>query len=89
MVQPKNLITEDKDIQLHNIGCLGKITSFKETEDARLIVELKGMIRFKVINEIKSNKKYRVCEINFQDYYQDLENKKEDLITIAQREIEK
>jgi len=58
---------------------MGKIVSFKETEDARLIVELKGMIRFKINNEIKSNKKYRVCEINFQDYYQDLEDKKEDL----------
>tara|TARA_S200000501_G_scaffold357237_1_gene380702 strand:- start:2535 stop:3182 length:648 start_codon:yes stop_codon:yes gene_type:complete len=80
MIQPRDLKNKNNDIpELHEIGCMGKIVSFKETEDARLIVELKGMIRFKVINEIKSNKKYRVCEVNFQDYYQDLENKKEDL----------
>jgi Lon protease-like protein len=33
---------------LHDIGCLGKITSFKETEDGRYIIELKGLIRFKI-----------------------------------------
>ena len=41
---------------LHNIGCLGKITSFKETEDKRYLIELKGLIRFEVIKEIKLQK---------------------------------
>jgi len=79
MVQPKNLITEDKDIQLHNIGCLGKITSFKETEDGRYLIELKGVIRFKLINEIFSNKKYREFDISFNDYLDDLNDVKENL----------
>ena len=79
MVQPKNLITEDKDIQLHNIGCLGKITSFKETEDGRYLIELKGIIRFKLINEIFSNKKYREFDISFNDYLDDLNDVKENL----------
>ena len=56
MIQPKKI----KDIYtppiLHKIGCLGKITSFKETEDGRYMIELKGLIRFNVIKEIKSNK---------------------------------
>ena len=80
MIQPRDFKNEKNNRpELHEIGCMGKIVSFKETEDSRLIIELKGIIRFKIINEIKSNKKYRECEINFQDYYQDLENKKEDL----------
>jgi len=79
MVQPKNLTNEDKNIQLHDIGCLGKITSFKETEDGRYLIELKGVIRFKLINEIFSNKKYREFDISFDDYLDDLNDTKENL----------
>ena len=78
MIQPK--ISKENDIpKLHEIGCMGKITSFRETKDSRYLIELKGLIRFKVINEIDSNKEYRECEVNFKDYYEDLENKKEDI----------
>ncbi len=64
---------------LYQIGCMGKITTFKETEDSRFIIELKGIIRFEVVKEIQSNKKYRECEINFSNFFEDLENKKEDI----------
>mgnify|MGYP001485825288 CR=1 FL=1 len=79
MIQPK--ITKDnKNIpKLHEIGCMGKITTFKETEDSRYMIELNGIIRFKIVNEIQTNKKYRECEISFENYYEDLENKKEDI----------
>ena len=81
MIQPK-ISSEENDIttpQLHEIGCMGKITSFKETEDSRYLIELKGLIRFKIIKEIQSTKKYRECEVNFDSYYDDLEDKKEDI----------
>ena len=81
MIQPKNPKETTKDYapQLHEVGCMGKITSFKETDDSRFIIELKGIIRFKIVNEIKSNKKYRECEVDFRNYYEDLENKKEEI----------
>ncbi len=80
MVQPKISKLEKNNIpKLHEIGCMGKITSFKETEDGRYFIELKGIIRFKIISEIKTNKKYRECEVNFENYYDDLEYKKEDI----------
>ena len=80
MIQPKN----SKDIKkitpdLYEVGCMGKITSFTEFEDSRFLIELKGLIRFKIKKEIQSNKKYRECEINFENYYEDLENKKEEI----------
>lgn len=80
MIQPKNS-TNLKPLvpDLHNIGCLGKITSFNETIDGKYLIELKGIIRFKIIKEIKTNKKYRECEVNFENFYEDLENKKEDI----------
>tara|TARA_B100000902_G_scaffold140790_1_gene138721 strand:- start:5322 stop:5954 length:633 start_codon:yes stop_codon:yes gene_type:complete len=78
MIQPKN--KSDNDKKLHDIGCLGKITSFKETSNKIFLIELKGMIRFKVIEEIKSQKKYRECLVSYEKYYEDLnEQKKEDL----------
>ena len=88
MVQPKTAKDKFDNIipELHNIGCMGKITSFKETEDGRYIIELKGIIRFQIVEEIKSNKKYRECKIDFNDYYNDLNNKKED-ITFSDLEL--
>jgi Lon protease-like protein len=80
MIQPKSINKENSLApSLHKIGCLGKITSFKETDDGRYLIDLKGIIRFKIIKEIADNKPYRSCEINFDDYLNDLSEKKENL----------
>ena len=80
MIQPKSINNENSLVpSLHKIGCLGKITSFKETDDGRYLIDLKGIIRFKILKEIADNKPYRSCEINFDDYLNDLSEKKEDL----------
>jgi len=77
MIQPKKIVRDSTPPLLHKIGCLGKITSFKETEDGRYMIELKGLIRFNAIKEIKSIKKYREYEVDFNDFNQDLDTKKE------------
>ena len=79
MIQPRNSINNQSQPILHDIGCLGKITSFKETEDRRYMIELKGLIRFKIIKEIETLKKYREYEIDFQNFNHDLEEEKEEL----------
>ncbi|MDC0876471.1 LON peptidase substrate-binding domain-containing protein [Candidatus Pelagibacter sp.] len=80
IIQPMNSDNVEKmQSNLHQVGCLGKITSFKETEDGRYLIELKGLIRFEIVEELSSNKKYREFEVNFQKFYDDLTNKKEDL----------
>ena len=79
LIQPKKYINNDIPSALHEVGCLGKITSFKETEDGRYIIEIKGLIRFKIIQQIKSLKPYRIYEINFNNFDHDLSEKKEDL----------
>jgi Lon protease-like protein len=77
MIQPKS----NNDISslpiLHTIGCLGKIINFKETENKKYMIELQGLIRFNIVKEIKSNKKYREYEINFNNFSNDLDNEKE------------
>ena len=79
MIQPKNSANDTSIPTLHNIGCLGKITTFKETEDGRYLIELKGVIRFQVIKEITLNKKYREYEVDFKKFHHDLSEQKEEL----------
>jgi Lon protease-like protein len=79
MIQPKSFSNDINKPELHNIGCLGKITSFKETEDNRYLIDLTGIIRFKIFKEIKSSFQYREYEVDFKDYHQDLEEKQEKL----------
>ena len=79
MIQPKTSNIKQIKPELHEVGCLGKITSFRETEDGRFLIEIKGLIRFRKITELNTENKYRVLQINFEDFYQDLENKKENL----------
>jgi Lon protease-like protein len=78
VIQPKkNKINSIPD--LHEVGCLGKITNFKDNSNGRYLINLSGLSRFKITKEIKSNKPYRECEINFDDFQADLRLPKEEL----------
>ena len=79
MIQPKTSDEDQTSPALFNIGCLGKITSFKETDDGRYLIELKGLIRYQVLNEVNSPYKYRQLEVDYKNFYHDLESKKEEL----------
>ena len=79
MIQPKNSKENNEIPQLYDIGCMGKITSFKENDNGQFLIELRGVIRFQIINEIKSDKKYRECEIEFKNFYEDLNTQKDNL----------
>tara|TARA_B100000965_G_scaffold351661_1_gene326400 strand:+ start:18 stop:662 length:645 start_codon:yes stop_codon:yes gene_type:complete len=77
MVQPKE--TNQNVPNLYNIGCAGRITSFNETNDGRYLIVLVGISRFKIVEELKNNKLYRECSINFSDFNFDLEENKEEI----------
>ena len=78
LIQPKkNKVNSIPD--LHQIGCLGRITSFKDTSDGRCLIDLNGLTRFQIIKEIKNDKPYRTCEINFNNYENDLNFQKAEL----------
>ena len=79
MIQPKKYKENNLPPNLHEVGCVGKITTFKETEDGRYLIELKGLIRFKTLSEVKSTNKYREFEVDFKEFYNDLHNKKEEI----------
>ena len=59
LIQPKKNNTNAIH-DLYDVGCLGKITSFKDTSDGRYLIELNGLSRFKVVKEIKNMKSIRL-----------------------------
>ena len=79
MIQPKTFIDDKNRPELHEVGCLGKITSFRETDDGRYLIELKGVLRFKKNKEIDTKNKYRSLEVIYNEFFHDLENHEENL----------
>ena len=77
MVQPKN---QKKNIpELYSVGCAGKITSFNETDDGKYLIVINGICRFKILKEINNNKTYRECEISFDKYNEDTNEKNNEI----------
>jgi Lon protease-like protein len=77
LIQPKTK-KNNSSLELHDVGCLGKITSFKDI-DGRYLIDLNGLSRFNIIKEIKNDKPYRECEINFDGFQNDIQLPKEEL----------
>ncbi len=69
IIQPKN-----NNNELFQMGCIGKITSYIETPDYRLVLNLEGVCRF-VLNERNLTPEgYYQATIDCQDYLSDLNN---------------
>ena len=79
MIQPKNTSDKKNKPNLHEVGCLGKITSFTETNDGRFLIELKGLNRFHLVKELETEKKYRILEVSFNKFPKDFTDEKENL----------
>tara|TARA_B110000014_G_scaffold19335_1_gene12535 strand:+ start:162 stop:806 length:645 start_codon:yes stop_codon:yes gene_type:complete len=76
IIQPKkNPVDSKKD--LYEVGCMGRITSFNKTDDGRYLIDLSGLSRFKIIEEVPNNKLYRECKISFNEFENDMNSKKE------------
>ena len=76
MIQPKktgNLANPD----LFDVGCVCRIVSFNEADDGRYIIILKGLNRFKKINEIENKKIYRELNVDYDMYKNDENSEKE------------
>ena len=77
MIQPKKT-GEIKKPNLYEIGCIGKITSFNETRDGRYLIILNGLCRFRILEELNTEKLYRKCEVSYDSFELDLSSKKDD-----------
>mgnify|MGYP001161158019 CR=1 FL=1 len=69
IIQPKN-----NNNELFQMGCIGKITSYIETPDYRLVLNLEGVCRFLLIERNLTPHGYYQASIDCQDYLEDLNN---------------
>ena len=67
MIQSKKLGGD-----VFRVGCLGKIDKHEKTPDGRILINLKGLTRFSISNEIENNKKYREFNVNYQEFKGDM-----------------
>ena len=67
MIQSKELGGD-----VFRVGCLGKIDKHERTADGRILINLKGLTRFSINDEIENNKKYREFNVNYEEFSGDM-----------------
>ena len=64
--------SKDRGGDIFRVGCLGKIDKHERTADGRILINLKGLTRFSINNEIENNKKYREFNVNYEEFKGDM-----------------
>jgi Lon protease-like protein len=77
MIQPdvSHSPDEDKPV-LFQVGCVGRITQLAESGDGRYILELTGISRFKVVQEVTALTPYRQCKVDYFPFIDDFTARK-------------
>jgi hypothetical protein len=57
---------------VYKIGCLGKISDYQKSKDGRVFINLTGVTRFEILEEIDNNKLYREFKVNYRKFEEDL-----------------
>lgn len=72
-IQPKGEVEypTEKPVDLKPIGCIGRITSYQETDDNRLHITITGISRFRVVDEPASQEPYRTCQVSYDAFRSD------------------
>ena len=60
---------------VYDVGCLGKISDYQKSKDGRILINLTGVSRFKILKEITSNKLYREFQVDYKNFDKDIDNK--------------
>ena len=66
MVQPQK-----ENGNVYQVGCLGEISDYQKSKDGRVLINLKGISRFKILEEISNDKLYREFKVDYQDFNED------------------
>ena len=71
MVQSKEINGE-----IYQVGCLGRIEDHSKTPDGRILINLRGVTRFKIVKETENKEPYREFLVNYDIFKEDLNLKK-------------
>ena len=66
---------------VYKVGCLGKISDLRKNEDGRILINLTGITRFKILQEVENKKLYREFQVDYKDFEIDLKDTLDDLKT--------
>ena len=80
MIQPTEPETENANPPVYRTGCAGRIVSFQETEDGRLLITLKGLCRFDIKEELPLVNGYRPVAADWSKYRADVEGAEQAVI---------
>ncbi|MCB1743799.1 MAG: LON peptidase substrate-binding domain-containing protein [Gammaproteobacteria bacterium] len=72
MVQPDATRGGDDDVVVYPVGCAGRITSFKESNDGRFLINLTGVARFRIDQELEMQHGYRRVRPDWSGFEEDL-----------------
>ncbi len=61
-----------KSARLKRIGCAGRVTSYQELDDGRLVITLTGITRFECVGEAETSTPYRIMSVAYDRFAQDL-----------------
>ena len=64
--------------KVYKVGCLGRISDLQKSEDGRILINLTGITRFNILEEVKNNKLYREFKVDYKNFEIDLNNLTED-----------
>ena len=67
MVQSQKMGTS-----VYKVGCLGKISDYQKSKDGRVLINLTGITRFKILEEIENKKLYREFKVEYKSFELDL-----------------
>ena len=76
MVQSNQKTDEKGKAEVYNIGCVGYIEFHSKTPDGRYLINLKGISRFKIKEEINTNNLYRKFSVDYNDFSSDFDEQK-------------
>lgn len=74
MIQPSDSEGRGKHVELYRVGCAGRITSFTESDDGRLMITLTGVCRFKIAEELALHRGYRQIAADWTAFADDLKD---------------
>jgi Lon protease-like protein len=60
-----------KTFPLRRIGCVGRITSFSEGDDGRVMLSLTGVARFRILQDVESDEPFRFGRVSFNEFASD------------------
>ncbi len=63
--------SENPGNKIYPLGCLGKITTFTEGENGKALIIVSGLVRFKVVKELRSKRGYRRIKVTYDPYTED------------------